>query len=681
MATQEDAKAIIAGVGGAANIAGLTHCSTRLRFTLIDDAKADLGALKKLPGVLSAVQSGAQTQVVIGNGVVGVFNAVERERGGRAQGVRAQGDAANRARRPLTWRRTGGILMDFVVSIFSPIVPAIAGAGIFKSLLVGAAALGWLPADSQNYKLLAVIPDAVFAFLPLLIAYTTAKKLNVNRPLALGVVSFLLFANFSALINAEGGAALFGITVQAVAYASQVFPSILAVLLLWPLERFFTRISPGPIRVFFVPLMCYLIVGPLLMLVLGPVGFWLGSLLTGAMIGLYSLLGWVAVAVLAALLPFIIAVGMHKAFIPPTIATMAATGRDSFYLVASLGHNAAEAGACFAVAIRTSSSRLRATAISAGVSAIFGITEPALYGVTLQNRKVLLSVMAGAFAGGAYLGLTVVAAFAVVGPGLASFTMFVDAANPMNILNAAIGGLISVAVAFVISAVLWKDSTSPTIRKELEDAAEGLADEDFPAEIAAESLGGSGHRLQTHGASAPDVEAAPSRSAGPGHYGLIAPLTGTLIPLADVDDPVFAGGILGNGVAIRPTSGSVRAPIAGVVTSLLTSRHAIGITSDGGVEVLVHVGIDTMKLNGQHFTTHVAQGDRVEAGQLVIEADLAAIEAAGYDTTTPVVVTNSDRFAVAASAAASTGLNTAGTITAGEPLVQITEKELANGVA
>ncbi|RFA10443.1 PTS beta-glucoside transporter subunit EIIBCA [Subtercola boreus] len=662
--SQEEAKAIIAGVGGTANIAGLTHCSTRLRFTLVDDSQADLEALKNLPGVMSAVQSGAQTQVVIGNGVVGAFNAVERERGGKTGG-----NAANRVKQPLTWRRVGGTLMDFVVSIFSPIVPAIAGAGIFKSLLVGAAALGWLPADSQNYKLLAVIPDAVFAFLPLLIAYTTAKKLNVNRPLALGVVAFLLFANFSTLINGEGGAALFGIKVQAVAYASQVFPSILAVLLLWPLERFFTKISPGPIRVFFVPFMCYLIVGPLLMLVLGPVGFWLGSLLTGAMIGLYSLLGWVAVAVLAALLPFIIAVGMHKAFIPPTIATMAATGRDSFYLVASLGHNAAEAGACFAVAVRTRSSRLRATAISAGVSAIFGITEPALYGVTLQNRKVLLSVMAGAFAGGAYLGLTVVAGFAVVGPGLASFTMFVDGANPMNLLNAAIGALISVAVAFVISAVIWKDSTSPTIRKELEDAAEGVADEDFPAELAEHSTGTAARHTT---AGAPD--AAP---ASLGSYGLIAPLTGTVIPLAEVNDPVFAGGILGDGVAIRPTSGGVRAPIAGTVTSMLNSKHAIGITSDGGVEVLVHVGIDTMKLNGEHFITHVTQGDRVEAGQLVIEADLAAIEAAGYDTTTPVVVTNSDRFAVVVS----TRGNAAGSISTGEPLVSITEKELASGVA
>ncbi|GAA2228052.1 beta-glucoside-specific PTS transporter subunit IIABC [Herbiconiux moechotypicola] len=663
MTRDDDARAILDGVGGPANIAGLTHCSTRLRFTLADDAKADLDALKALPGVITAVRSGSQTQVVIGNDVVSVYNAVEKQRkgvpaagGSGVGGTGAAGGSAGGgadARRGFSWKRFGSAVMDFIVSVFTPIVPAIAGAGIFKSLLVGAGALGWLPTDSTSYQLLSVIPDAVFAFLPILVAYTAAKKLNVNRPLALGVVAFLLFANFSTLVNQDGGAALFGLQVQAVNYNSQVFPSILAVLALWPLERFFTKISPGPIRVFFVPFMCYLIVAPLLMLVLGPLGFWLGSLLTGAMIGLYNTLGWVAVAILAALLPLIISVGMHKAFIPPTLATMAATGKDSFYLVASLGHNLGEAGAMFAVALRTRSIRLRATAIPAGISALFGITEPAIYGVTLQNRKVLLSVMAGAFAGGAYLGLTVVSAFALVGPGLASFTMFVDALNPMNIVNAAIGAVIALAVSFVITLVVWKDSTSPTVRAERELAlAEGESDT-----VSAE----------------PTPATTPAAAAAAGTSTVLAPLSGSVIPLAEVADPVFSGGILGDGVAIVPTAGGVRAPFAGTVTSLLDSKHAIGVTSDDGVEVLIHVGIDTVKLDGAPFTAHVAQGDRVEAVQLLVEADLDAIREAGYDTTTPVIVTNSDRFAVEALAA--------GEIVASAPLARTTTKELAHGAA
>ncbi|WP_291043205.1 PTS transporter subunit EIIC, partial [Herbiconiux sp.] len=557
MTRQDEAKAILDGVGGTQNVAGLTHCSTRLRFTLVDDGKADLDTLKGLPGVISAVRSGSQTQVVIGNDVVNVYNAVEKERGGKG----GTADAPAGPRKPFSWKRSGSVFMDFIVSVFTPLIPAIAGAGIFKSLLVGAGALGWLPTDSESYLLLSAIPDAVFAFLPLLVAYTTAKKLNVNRPLALGVVAVLMFANFTTLVNQEGGVALFGIPVQVVNYNSQVFPSILAVLALWPLERFFNKVSPGPIRVFFTPLMCYIIVAPLLILVLGPVGYWLGSLLTAAMIGLYNTLGWVAVAVLAAILPLIISVGMHKAFIPPTIATMAQNGRESFYLVASLAHNIAESGAMFAVAIRTKSTRLRSVAVSAGISALFGITEPAIYGVTLQNRKVLLSVMAGAFAGGAYLGLTVVTAFAVVGPGLASITMFVDAANPWNLVNAVIGALIALAVAFVLSIVLWNDATSPSLKGERDEAEAAAAAAATPA---------SGSAATTSSTDAPRGQAHAIR--------LVSPLTGTVVPLADVADPVFSGGVLGDGAAILPVSGSVRAPLAGTVTSLLDSKHAIGIT-------------------------------------------------------------------------------------------------------
>lgn len=657
MTREDEANAILDRVGGTANVAGLTHCSTRLRFTLVDDAQADLAALKALPGVMSAVQSGSQTQVVIGNDVVNMYNAVEKVRkSGPAAGSAGAGSGGGASvRRGFSWKRAGSVLMDFIVSIFTPIVPAIAGAGIFKSLLVGAGALGWLATDSTSYKLLSVIPDAVFAFLPILVAYTTAKKLNVNRPLALGVVAFLLFANFSTLVAQDGGASLFGLQVQAVNYNSQVFPSILAVLALWPLERFFNKISPGPIRVFFVPFMCYLIVAPLLMLVLGPIGFWLGSLLTGAMIGLYNTLGWIAVAILAALLPLIISVGMHKAFIPPTLATMAQTGKDTFYLVASLGHNVGEAGAMFAVAIRTRSARLRATAISAGISAVFGITEPAIYGVTLQNRKVLFSVMAGAFAGGAYLGLTVVSAFALVGPGLASFTMFVDALNPMNIVNAAIGALIGLGVAFVLTLVTWSDAKSPTIRAEREAM---LTEETPGAQDAATAAVANAGSVASAGA---------ARSIR-----LVSPLTGTVVALSAVADPVFSGGVLGDGVAITPTSGSVRAPIAGIVTSLLDSRHAVGITTDEGAEVLVHVGIDTVKLDGAPFVAHVAQGDRVEAGQLLLDADLDAIVAAGYDITTPVVITNSDRFAVEAIGA--------GEVTTGEPLATLTDTSAGDAV-
>lgn len=627
MTTQESAKAILEHVGGAGNISNLHHCSTRLRFSLADDSKADETALKAVPGVIGVVKGASQTQVIVGSGVAEMYAAVEKLRGGNQAAAPAE-------KRPFSWKRLGGTIMDFVVSVFTPIIPAIAGAGIFKSLLVLASAMGWMDPLSDSFKLLSAIPDAVFGFLPLLVAYTSAKKLNVNRPLALGLVGVLVFPAFTALATQEGGVALFGLPVPVVAYNAQVFPAILAVLLLSVVERFFTKITWGPIRTFFVPLMCLIIVAPATIFLLGPLGFWLGTLLTGAMTGLYSSLGWVAIMLLAGVLPLIISVGMHKAFIPPTIATMASDGKDSFYLVASLAHNLSEAGSSFGVALRTKSTGLRATAISGGVSALFGITEPALYGVTLQNRRALIAVISGSMSAGAYLGLTHVSAFAVVSPGLASISMFIDAANPWNLLNAVIGLVIAVAVSFTVSMLIWRDDASGSVR----------------------ALG--------------DVKGAAVESAN-----LVSPLSGEIVQLTEVNDPVFSSGILGQGVAIRPTDGLVLAPISGVVTALLDSKHAIGIRGDDGVEVLVHIGIDTVQLAGAPFTTHVAINDRVEAGQLLIEADLAAITAAGFDTITPVLVVNSADYTV--------DIAGSGSVTAGDPLMNVNAriKENANGTA
>ncbi len=633
MTTQDSARAILEHVGGAANVASLHHCSTRLRFTLADDSQADEAALKATPGVIGVVL-GTQTQVIVGSGVNDYFREIEKIRAGGGGRAAARMDAA---KPKLTVKRAGSVFMDFVVGVFTPIIPAVAGAGIFKSFLILAVALGWLQTTDQTYQVLTAIPDAVFFFLPLLVTYTAAKKLDVNIPLALGIVGLLVFPTFAGLLTQEGGVALFGLAVPAIAYNAQVFPPILAVLLLAVVERFARRISPSVISTFLVPLICFVIVAPATIFLLGPLGFFLGTLLTGAMLWLYGTLGWIAVALMAAALPFIVSVGMHKAFIPPTVATMASAGKESFYLVASLAHNLAEAGSSLAIAVRTTNKTLRGTAISSGISAFFGITEPALYGVTLQNRRAIISVVIGAFVGGSYLGIAAISAFALVSPGAASISMFIDMANPWNLLHAVIGALVAMVTSFIVSLVIWKDSDSATVR-----LLEQQAGTSTPV-----SAGATG--------------------------GIVAPMTGEVIALEKVDDPVFSGGILGPGVAIRPTDGEVRAPISGTVSSLLPSRHALGILGDDGLEVLVHVGLDTVRLEGAPFTAHVAQGDRVEAGQHVLTADLGAIEAAGLDITTPVVVLNGDAYDVAPLVT--------GRVAAGAALLSTDAKETADGIA
>lgn len=623
MSTTDTASEILAKVGGPANVVNLQHCSTRLRFTLANDGLVDEAGLKTVAGVIGVVK-GPQTQIIVGTKVADYYAALEKLRGGSAAAAPAQ-------KQPFSWKRAGAVSMEFVVSIFVPIIPAIAGAGMFKSLLVLLATLGWMDKSSQTYLVLATFTDAVFYFLPLLIAYTAAKRLNVNVPLALGIVSLLVFPGFTALLGQEGGAALFGVTIPVVNYSSQVFPSILTVLLLWPVEKYVTKWSPGPIRVFFVPLVCFVVVSPLMILLLGPLGHWLGTLLTGAMLGLYGTLGWVAVALLAGLLPFLISVGMHKAFVPPTLATLADQGKESFYLVASLAHNLAESGSSFAVALRTKNKTLRSTAISAGVSAFFGITEPALYGVTLQNRRALISVITGAVAGGAYLGIAAVSGFVPVSPGVASMTMYIDEANAWNFINAVIGFLVAFLTAFIVAFVLWRDSDSLTLRI--------LAEQDAAAAPAA----------------------APVVVAGEG-TDVVMPITGEAIALNEVNDAVFSSGVLGSGVGIRPSSGEVRAPITGEVVSLMDSRHAIGIRGADGTEVLVHVGLDTVQLQGAPFVAHVKQGDHVQVGELVLTADLEAIKAAGLDTTTVLVVLNPD---------AEVTVHGLGQVEAGAPVIEV----------
>lgn len=586
------AAAILAAVGGAKNVSHLENCSTRLRFTLVDTGKADVEGLKRIPGVLGV--AGQQPQVVIGNEVIEVKDAL----------MKLPGMGNPSAQKPASREKVkvGAVVLDFIVGVFQPLIPAIAGAGVLKALMLLLTLVG-VSKTAPTVTTLIAISDATFYFLPLLVAVTTATKLNSNRLVAMAAVSVMLLPSLSTAIGK--GTSVFGITIPNITYSALVFPAVLCVLLLATLEKALTKVTPKPIRIFFVPMVCLLITVPATLLLLGPIGFWMGTYFTQAVLWVYKTLGWVAFPLLAAALPFIISVGMHKAFIPYVVNQLSTAKYEPLYNPASLAHNIAEAGSSFGVALRTKDSEMRSTAMSAGLSALFGITEPALYGVTIQNKRALGSVIAGAVCGASYLGLTHVISFVAVGPGVASMPMFIDTNNPMNIVNAIIGAAIAFVVAMVASLLLWSDAASATLK------ARGVA---------------------------PMVDVAPGE--------VLAPVDGEVIALSDVEDKVFSGGVLGQGCAIKPADGEFRSPAKGVVTMFFDTKHAFGLTTDEGVELLIHVGLDTVRLGGKHFTSHVAKGDSVEAGQLLLSVDLAAVAAAGFDTTTPVVVTNHNKVDV-----------------------------------
>lgn len=577
------ANEIIKNVGNKENIAKLIHCSTRLRFTLVNYDKANLDALKKIDGVLGAVIASGQCQVIVGNAVVEMFDAINAKIG-IINNVKKAGDAPKQK-----WYE---IFLDFLIGIFQPLVPAIAGAGVLKSLMILFSSLGWISETNSTYQIFTFIGSAPLYFLPLLVAITTAQKLNVNVLVSVSIASVLVYPDLITLLTK--GTKLFGLSVTNITYSSQVFPAILAILLYAVLEKYVTKYCPKPVRIFLVPLICMAITVPATLLLLGPIGYIIGTWITASILFLFNHLGWVATGLLAGILPLMVATGMHKALIPYGVATMTATGRELLYLPASLAHNFSEAGTCFGVAVRTKDEKMRAIAISAAISALFGITEPALYGVALQHKRALGSVMISSAITGSIVGILGIKAFALVGPGIASMTMYVDKSNAKNFLFAWLCLVIALVLSFVLTLIFWKDDVVESVE---------------------------------NNSTVDDVK-------------LEVPINGTVVPLTEVNDSTFSSGVLGEGIAIKPKDGTLFAPAKAEVIMTYETGHAIGLKTQDGSEILIHIGLDTVKLNGKYFNVKVKEHQMVEPGETLIEFDLDKIVAENFDPTVMMVITN-----------------------------------------
>lgn len=585
-------------IGGSKNVSTLEHCSTRLRFGLVDKSVVNVEKIKKIKGVMGVVD-GSQFQIVIGNNVVEVYDELLK-----ICPVTGAKSVSNKK----DDRKWGAKLLEFVISVFQPLVPAIAGAGVLKSVLLLLSMFGLLASDSTVYTALAAISDATFYFLPIMVAVTTANTLKSNRLVAIAAVGYLLLPATTAAL--ADGMTLFGFAVKNITYSSQVFPAILCVIFLSLMERGFNKISPKAIRIFFVPMMSLAITIPVTLLVLGPLGYNIGTLFTAVILALYGKLGFVALGLLAAILPFMIATGMHKTLLPYAITTYGQLGYEALYMPASLAHNISESGACFAVALKSKDEDLKQTALSAGISALMGITEPALYGVTLQNKKAMMGVVLSCAISGMLMGLFVVKAFIIVGPGLASMSMFVDAANASNFMYACIGFAVALLGSFIITFVLWKDSDSDSDVEEDASVVEELTEEEKEVNI------------------------------------LVSPLNGEAVDLSTVSDEMFASKTLGDGIAIVPKDGKLYAPCDAEVVMLFETKHAIGLRTSNGAEILIHIGVNTVSMEGVGFTAFVKQNDKVKEGDLLIEFDLDAIKEKKLDPTVMVVNSNSTSYKV-----------------------------------
>ncbi|MGL5388235.1 MAG: beta-glucoside-specific PTS transporter subunit IIABC [Serratia sp. (in: enterobacteria)] len=585
---------ILALVGGQGNVSKLTHCATRLRMEFNDDSLVEAKAIEALPGVISVVERGGQFQIVVGNNVQQTFRVLQKAIG---QPVgKAGGQPKNKAK--------GGIftqIISVISTTFTPVIPAITGAGMIKALLAILKLTGAISAASPTYHLLNTIADAAFFFLPVLLAYGASIKFECNPILAMTIAGALLHPNLAQMLAAGSPIDFIGIPVRLADYAGSVLPIIFTVWLMSYIERFAEKVSPTMIKFFTKPMIILLVTTPLALVAVGPFGIFLNDLVASGAAVIDGKASWLIPMLMGGLQPFLVITGTAWAMTPIATGQLSKNGFEMINGPGMLASNIAQGAATLCVAFRTKNKNLRQLASSAGFTALLGITEPSLYGVTLKLRRPLIAAMIGGGCAGVYAGVSGLVRYAFVSPGLAALPAFIGE-NPMNIVHALITCVIAIVVTFALTWIL---------------GFEDPVDEEAVA-----------------------TDKAPSDR----DESLHSPLAGQLVALDQVNDDVFSQGLLGKGVAIVPEQGVLRAPVNGEVVTFLPSKHAVGIKADNGMEVLIHIGIDTVNLNGEHFTSQLQVGDRVKTGDELIRFDIAAISALGYDIITPVLVVNSEQY-------------------------------------
>ncbi|MBJ7622839.1 PTS cellobiose/arbutin/salicin transporter subunit IIBC [Weissella confusa] len=594
------ASSVVDAVGGVGNVTNLTHCMTRLRFILKDEAKASDETVKNIPGVMGLVKQGGQYQIIIGNNVAAAYKEI------LALGVDggATVDASEQPKQKWTLKRVGMTILDAIIGTMTPLIPAIIGGSMVKLLAMLLLMTGVVGETNSTYVLLNTIGDAAFFFLPILVAVSASKKFGTNTYLAVAIAGLMVHPVFMDLMAkaAEGQAVTLAmLPITSVKYTYTIIPAIVMSWLLRYIEAGVDRITPLVTKNFLKPMLILLVGAVIAISIVGPAGVWLGNGISAVVYGIHGKLGWLAVAIVGAIWPLLVMTGMHRVFTPTIVTTIAETGSEAMVMPSEIGANMSLGGVSLAVAFKTKNRELRQTALAAASSALIaGITEPALYGVAIRLKRPMIASVITGFIAGAVAGLAGLASHSMAAPGLFTSVQFIDKDNPTSILWIAAVMAISVVVSFALTSI--------------------LGFEDIP------------------------VEEDEADMVTPASVKLMAPMKGAVMGLHDVADEVFSKGLLGKGMAIEPVDGKVVSPIAGTVTTVFPTKHAIGLTDDHGMEVLIHVGLDTVSLNGEPFEALVAAGDRVEVGTELLQADLDAIKAAGLPTTTVVVITNTDEF-------------------------------------
>lgn len=599
MDNKKMAEEILKKIGGKANITQAWHCFTRLRFNLVDNSRADINQLKSINGVLNAQFQGDQLQVIVGNSAASIYQELKELIGDTG---------SQKAAKKEEKQNPVNVVFDTISGIFNPMIAAITGAGLLKGILSLLIFLGAIDAQSTEYLVLNMISDATFYFLPFLLAFSAARKFKTNEYVAVSLAGILMYPAFAGLVGTEESIRFFFLKIPVLDYSGSVLPIILGVLLLSVVYRFIDKYMPKMLRLIFTPLLSLIIVAPIVLFLVAPIGNYLGGYLAEFFKWLFDVAGPVAGLLMGGFMPFIVMAGMHYALFPVAFDSIGRLGYDIMLLPMNLVNNMAQCAATLAVAIKTKDKDLKSLAFSSSLSALFGITEPAMYGITLKLKKPLYAAMIGSGIGGAIFGFFTVKIFTFTIPGITSLPSYINSEYPSNLMYACIGVVASMVVSFALTMLIPFESDSDSAEKKI------------------------------------DSQKTEAKPVFVGKAAVLAPVSGKSIKLSEMKDDVFAGEVLGKGIGIVPDEEVIIAPFDGTVSMVADTRHALGLTSETGVELLIHVGINTVAMQGEGFETFVTSGQRIHKGQKLMKFNLALIGEKGFCADTAVIVTNSDDF-------------------------------------
>ncbi|WP_392564655.1 beta-glucoside-specific PTS transporter subunit IIABC [Orbus wheelerorum] len=631
MGNEKLAQQILTYVGGSLNIARHWHCITRLRFNLNDNLKVDVEKLKNLDDVMGINFQGEQLQIILGNKVNKVFSELDKLIVNENKDMPTIQNRKNRI--------SINAFFDFLSGVFTPILPAIVGTGLLKGILSLLLVIGWLSETNVQYKVLFYISEAAFYFLPILIASSAAKKFGTNEYLAMALAGILLFPSLSAsmltdpfTINELDGfvftgresLSFLGMNIpNNIDYHAGVIPILLSVWLLSYINRWVEKVIPAMFKMIISPIIVLVVTSIIMLIFIAPLGAYVGTYLTEGFKWLFSFAGIFAGLLMGGSLALFVITGMHYAIFPSCFENFRRLNYDFMLLPISFVSNLAQAGATFAVAIKVKNKEFKSLAYSAALSAILGITEPAIYGVTMKLRRPFYISLFGSAIGGALVGALSLKTYQFSLPGLSSLPTYIDVKGDLsNFYYIILAIILSFLIAFILT-LMTKLDESLVVRSDSSDKNSHIGNSIEQIEEKIESM--------KYRKTDSSLE-------------IITPITGELIPLSQVPDATFAQKIMGDGIAIIPTGNVVFAPFDGKVSVIAATKHAIGLFSNDGVELLIHVGLETVSLGGKGFDVLVESGQKVSQGEPLLKFDIDFMKQHKVSLLTPVVVTNYQEF-------------------------------------